>query len=64
MTITTLVVADVVARRRGLSAPDAECAMPATVGMSLLESAMSQWLAGSARSPSRTSRSVPSIATS
>ncbi|BBZ70754.1 TetR family transcriptional regulator [Mycobacterium paraseoulense] len=47
---TAATVADVVARRRGLSAPDAECAMLATVGMSLLESALSQWLAGSARS--------------
>jgi hypothetical protein len=43
-------IADVIATRRGLSAPDAECAMLATVGMILLETAMSQWLAGSPRS--------------
>lgn len=43
---TAATVSEVIASRRGLTAPDAECAMLAAVGMSLLESAISKWLAG------------------
>jgi AcrR family transcriptional regulator len=46
----TETVAEAIAQRRGLSAPDGECRLLASIGMLLVERALNQWLATPSRS--------------
>jgi AcrR family transcriptional regulator len=46
----TETVAEAIAQRRGLSAPDGECRLLASIGMLLVERALNQWLATPIRS--------------